>query len=145
VLTRRVVSLADLLLFAQAWLMLLVVDVALRTVPFSRLDRTLLAVSKPRIARAIDNGEVDRIHSIVEAAARRHLVLVDASCLRRALVLRCILGGRGASTRLQLGVRKAGSELVAHAWLELYGQPIGQAQDPRDAFATLENSHTLGN
>jgi hypothetical protein len=139
---RRRVKPADLPLLAMAWLMLLAVDIALRVVPFARLDKALSPRPSPRSARGISAGDVDRICSIVDAAARRQYA--DASCLRRAIVIRCILGGRGASTRLRLGVRKAGSELVAHAWLELNGQPVGQAQDPRDAFATLENSHTPG-
>jgi hypothetical protein len=58
---------------------------------------------------------------------------MQAACLPRALAAQAMLRRRGVASRLCLGVAREGTELSAHAWLEL-GQDliiVGEAQAPR--------------
>lgn len=58
---------------------------------------------------------------------------MQAACLPRALAAQAMLRRRGVASRLCLGVARDGSQLSAHAWLEL-GQDliiVGEAQAPR--------------
>ena len=55
-----------------------------------------------------------------------------ATCLRQALALWWLLGRRGICAEVRIGVRKDGSELQAHAWVEYKGEPL---RDTRDAVA----------
>ncbi len=45
-------------------------------------------------------------------------------CLQRSLVLHRWLRQAGLSSELRVGVRKDGTELKAHAWIELEGQVV---------------------
>ena len=56
-------------------------------------------------------------------AARNHIVPMQ--CLPRALALRRMLTEWGIAADLRLGVRREGDALVAHAWVEHQGEPVG--------------------
>ena len=67
--------------------------------------------------------------AIETIAAKRWM---RATCLPRALAAQAMLRRRGVPSRLCLGVAREGTELSAHAWLEL-GQDliiVGEAQAP---------------
>lgn len=53
---------------------------------------------------------------------------VHATCLRRALLLSWILRREGIASALRIGVRREGDELLAHAWVEHDGIPLGEAE-----------------
>lgn len=72
-------------------------------------------------------------------AAHHHLGA--KTCLRTSLVLQTLLLRRGIQTELRIGVRKLGSELCAHAWLEYAGAPIGQPGDIATSFLPLAPAH----
>jgi hypothetical protein len=57
-----------------------------------------------------------------------------ASCLVRALGGYAALRRRGEEVTFVLGVGRAQGELVAHAWLEREGEPVGEPEDPRAHF-----------
>lgn len=63
------------------------------------------------------------------------------TCLHRALAGYAALRARGEDVRFVLGVRPdagaaaAASAVMAHAWLELGGVPLGEPEDPRGRFA----------
>jgi|GEM_PF-709281 len=66
--------------------------------------------------------QIDRVAWLVEVAGR--YTLPPATCLTRALTTAWLLSGRGVGTRLQIGVRKDGTRLLAHAWLEHEGRAV---------------------
>jgi hypothetical protein len=68
------------------------------------------------ILRATDLSE------IVETAARKRLV--NATCLRRSLVLWYLLRKEGIESELRFGVRKVSDEIIGHAWVEIDGSVI---------------------
>lgn len=112
------------LILAQAWGLFLLVDLALRILPVTRL----LSLSQ-RIAlkRKGDPAltlvpSVMRLSWLVEVAGR--YAPVTATCLKRALVLSWLLGRRGTQTELRIGVARQEGRIRAHAWLDYDGQVI---------------------
>jgi hypothetical protein len=120
-------------LLALAWLWLLVSDLALRVLPLSRARR-LLTPGGTATSPASEAIPVERLAHLVDIAARHHLY--PMTCLRRALVLQRWLQQRGLAADLQIGVRREGSRLWAHAWVEQGGEPITEAGEA-GAFTPL--------
>ena len=123
-------------ILAQAWLMLPVVHLGLRVIPFRRLHRWLGAGAPIAPAEARDSHRaIESVHRVVGIAARRHLV--PLTCLRRALVVQWLLRRRGIATELRFGVAKEDGQLRAHAWLEHQGRLVGERGDVPLRFAPL--------
>ena len=128
---------SDLWKVAGASFLLLAVDLGLRALPFRRV----LALTDPtsRRARAGQEGDpvpvIRRYRRVVEIAARNHLY--PMLCLRRALVLRWLLGRQGIVTRLRLGVRRDAEKIAAHAWLEYEGRPVTDPANVSEEFTVL--------
>lgn len=126
-------------LLTRAWVLLLLVDVALRSgmMSFRRLQKILapklrtLDKSQPEDARVA----IRRLRRGVDIAARYHLY--PMTCLRRSLVLQRLLGQQGIAADLQIGVRKEEENLNAHAWLEYHGQPIGESESISAHYSPL--------
>ena len=59
------------------------------------------------------------------------------ACLPKALALHSILRARDLSPVLSLGVSKRGRQLASHAWVELYGQMIGEPDNVADDFVRV--------
>jgi hypothetical protein len=114
---------ADWLLLARAWVRLGGIAVALRCgMPLPRLRRLLRPGG--RAGRGRGEVSVPRLVRLVRAAAR--LTPVRPACLARALCLESLLAERGLEPVLQLGARRAGGGIAAHAWIELDGAPVGE-------------------
>lgn len=130
-LMRRDLTPADYWKLAQCWTLLLSTDLALRVVPFQRLERLARSGTRPgkRSAEAA-TAEVRRLNRLVRIAARRHLY--PMTCLRRSLVLQWLLGRAGISVELKLGVRREGAGIAAHAWIEYLGEAIGEPDEIAD-------------
>lgn len=125
------------LTLAEAWLALLVADLALRLVPIGRLQTRITSPLRPA-AGAEESTELARaqhISELVGIAARHHLY--PMRCLRQAVALQWMLKRRGIATVLRIGVQRGGAELHAHAWLEHAGQPLGQPEGIDESFAPL--------
>lgn len=60
-----------------------------------------------------------------------------ARCLQRSLALLWWLGSRGVGAELQIGVRKDGRELQAHAWVEYQGMVLNDHQHIPTVFSPL--------
>jgi len=132
----------------RAWVLLLLVDLGLRVLPFQRLVK--------RIGRAKDHpgrhlgctsapasrhtepelvATLRRVQGLLDMAGRNHLY--PMTCLRRALVLQILLKDWGINTELQLGVRKQEDRFEAHAWLEYEGRPIAEPEAIRAHFRPM--------
>ena len=130
----------DRWVLAEAWILLLFVDMGLRVRSFSKLRRFAAAMTTAQHENGGELATVKRAQRLVGIAARHHLY--PMSCLRQALVLQRLLSQRGIRTTLQIGVRREVGDLDAHAWLEYEGIPIGQSPDVMDRFAVLKAAGT---
>lgn len=63
--------------------------------------------------------------------------LPKAQCLHRSLVLHQWLHSQGFPSELRIGVRKDGSELLAHAWVELAGYVVNDSPTALRQFTPL--------
>lgn len=136
--TARTFRLADWQTLIQAWLLLLACDVGLRLLPFKQMQRlATLGRKEPAPSGSAAPDTIRRLHYLVEVAARNHLYTM--SCLRQSLVLQWLLGRRGVSVDLRIGVSKEAGDLAAHAWLEYAGQPVGEPHSTT-CFAPLQSA-----
>jgi len=80
-------------------------------------------------------SELEAGVGLANAVSRTLAVLpTDSRCLMRSLVLTSVLSRRGIDCRLVIGVRGAGDEFAAHAWVEFTGLAL---LPPGDDFARL--------
>jgi hypothetical protein len=101
------------------------IEMAIRTMPFSRLlDR----VNRHTSAKRASVGPVlsDRPAAAYQRLVRFVAVAYDLlplppTCLRQSLVLQALLARRGVPSRCCVGVAKHGPALAAHAWVECDG------------------------
>jgi hypothetical protein len=101
-------------LLIKAALLLGVIRLGLRWLPFQTLRQLLDLVSKSRAGNQFPS---DRIVWAVIAASR--YVLGDKPCLTQALAVQVLIKRRGYPANLRIGVaREDGGELKAHAWVE---------------------------
>jgi hypothetical protein len=125
---------ADRRLLAHAFVDLIMVDVALRVRGFQRLvegaHRT--APTAKHAVEPRDMGRACRYAARLQTASRHHFI--RGQCLHRSLVLHRWLRREGLPSELRIGVRKEGSALKAHAWVELGGQAVN---DPPAAIAAF--------
>ena len=119
---------SDLWVLAQAWVLLLMVDLGLRTLPFQSVINCLKWGE--RFTRRCDITDefahVRRLSQLVKVAGRNHIYKM--TCLRQALVLRFLLSLDNIPSDLQIGVRKEAGSIDAHAWVEYKGSPVGEQQ-----------------
>ena len=73
---------------------------------------------------------------MVRAAA--HEGLGHPNCLSRSLVLWWLLARQGLPAELRIGTRKKDDALEAHAWVELGGVVLGEADDPHAHYAAFD-------
>lgn len=91
----------------------------------------LKAAMRSENIRVLDGGVTDEqraliheIHFAVQRAARFQPTKSD--CMPRSLVLRDMLRTRGLPAELKLGVQKDDGSLASHAWVEVFGDKIGE-------------------
>lgn len=81
-------------------------------------------------------SQATQIAEVVEIAARRRLV--NATCLRRSLVLWYLLRRKGIDSNLRLGVRKEASKIMGHAWVEIDGSVINDDEKIIQQFTPMD-------
>jgi hypothetical protein len=110
--------------------------IALRLIGFSYWTQFLQGVCGDRNSVAPSGDEVaiaDGYASVVDMVARNlHWALV--TCLPRSITLWWLLRRRGIATELQIGVRKNGERIEAHAWVVCCGKVIGEAMNEQFLF-----------
>ena len=89
----------------------------------SWLSRTIRP-SATHPSSSVELQQAERLAQLAAIAGRRGLFA--ARCLSQGLLVRTLLRQRGLDAVLQVGVRKDGGELDAHAWVELDGHTLAQ-------------------
>ena len=126
----------DWLGLLEAWWALLGLYLALRLVSFDRLEAfTRLAKEKGGVpVEAL--AWAWRRQRLVSVAARLHLL--SMTCLPRALALRWMASRSGIPAQLRIGMSKSSTGMLAHAWVEVQGEMIGEPDDIIARFMVLE-------
>lgn len=75
--------------------------------------------------RPADLQAAEELARLADIAGRRGTI--TATCLRQSLLIYGLLRRRGFAPELKIGVRKEGAGFDAHAWVELQGVALGQA------------------
>ncbi|HKH43125.1 MAG TPA: lasso peptide biosynthesis B2 protein [Thermoanaerobaculia bacterium] len=122
---RRPRGFADWAALAEAWWCLLAVDLCLRLFPYPRVER-LFGRAPREGSRPAGASGVARCVWAAGAASRHHLW--PMRCLARSLCLRRLLARRGIGATLRIGVAREGDRLLAHAWIEWEGRPLGEGE-----------------
>jgi len=110
----------DQRLLIQASLLLSVIAVGLRVLPFRILQRFIARLtSAPTPSDIADDRSIDRLVWAVKTTSR---YVPGTTCLVQAMASKVLLARRGYPTRLRIGVtRGEGRTFQAHAWLEREG------------------------
>jgi hypothetical protein len=103
-----------------------IVEVGLRILPFTTLTKMLGKRKLSQKARGSQSCGGERVAYCVELASR--FDPLEATCLKKALVLYALLIRRGLDVRLFIGAAKTITDLANridyHAWLEHEGRVI---------------------
>jgi hypothetical protein len=118
------------LLLVEATFLLILVSVVLRLVSIQSCIALFKCGSGKRSRRKVEDPwhQAERTAALVERANRRFLPL-PANCLSRSLALYWVLSRRGIPAELRLGVRTITGRFEAHAWVEIDGVALGEADD----------------
>jgi len=124
-------------LLCQAWGLLLLVNLRLRLWPLRRVQdwAATRRAREPWTQDGDRRASVERLHWLVGIAGRHHVVRVH--CLQRSLTLQRLLSQCGIGSDLRIGVQKTEGRVHAHAWLEVGGQPVGEAESGAQQFVPL--------
>jgi len=135
---RRAAALApaDWLALGRAALVLAFIRVGLATLGYGRVRGFLDGRSPATEPGGGDVAELERLALAVDIAARHSPG--EVACLPRALTLYRLARGAGAPATLRFGVLRPGDRLLAHAWVEIEGEVLGDRPDIGEGFAPLE-------
>jgi hypothetical protein len=99
-------------LLEACWL-LPAIEIGLRVLPLDALLRRLGGTAAVDSARAVDPRRAALLVDHLGA-----LYPLDATCLKKSLVLLRILRRRGHTAELRLGVRQVDGTFASHAWVD---------------------------
>lgn len=131
-------------LLGEALVLLPVVGIGLRVAGLRRLQR-FMGWACPKSAPPAPAGQ-EWAH-----AAARAVQLASAhgpyraTCLVRSLLLWWWLRRAGLAGDLRIGIRKDGTRLAAHAWVEYERVPLGDAPDVGQRFSPFPGPVTAFN
>ncbi len=125
---------------ARAWTYLFVAKAALPVLPLPQVGALLkrLPMGSNRAGQPLPAAHLVKL---VDVAARNHVR--PMTCLPRSLALKALLDRQGLEADLRIGVRRDVGNLLAHAWVEQAGAPLGEAEDIGQRFqplATIEDA-----
>lgn len=109
----------------------LIIAVMVKFVPLPRLPRILKRI--PGLSRVCLPTE--HTWSLADLATR--LIRGQGRCLNRSLLLGWLLGARGESVDILVGVRRDGGAFRSHAWIEARGRVLGEGPGTVDGFGTI--------
>ncbi|MGE0876537.1 MAG: lasso peptide biosynthesis B2 protein [Burkholderiales bacterium] len=132
---------AEKRVFVCALLLLPLVRAGLRVRGFARMREWAAAAHGAPSDAGCGPGAA-RIGALVAAAGS---VLPGVStCLARSLLLVRLLGRRGLRGELRIGVRRTESGIESHAWVELRGAALNDAQGGARRYAVFELPRVAG-
>jgi len=129
------ISISEWLLLVEAWWILLGFYLALLFMSYDRLNKWMPSLLRKKSNSFAHQAFAERLKQLVDISSRLHLL--PMTCLVRSLALRWMLSRCGIPVQLCIGVSKTLIGMHAHAWVEIYGQPIGDAQDVAERFKKL--------
>lgn len=99
----------------------------------------LLRLLDPGVSscRAPDPAQLERRISLARRLLSRERGPFRRSCLRHSLVLLRQLRACGSPVVSQLGISQPGDSLDGHAWLELDGSPVAEANGPQARYRVI--------
>lgn len=106
-----------------------VISLGMQLFGYVRMRRWIERASSheaPRNAASSDIAHGERLARLAAIAGRHGPI--TATCLRQSLLLHFLLRRRHLSPELMIGVRRQGSVVDAHAWVQLSGIALGQRQ-----------------
>ena len=119
----------------QAQWALLVAQATLRRQPVGELATPAIGAKDVNVARM---PEARRLALAITRAAR--FGVFRPQCLARSIALSRMLNERGIHGALvRVGVRRADGQFLAHAWVELAGETLGDADEHVGSFVPLTN------
>ena len=127
----------------QALLLLPVVSLSLRVVGYRRTLGLLQTHCARKAASVLVEADAAALGRLVNIAARYSVLAVN--CLPRSVVLWWLLRRAGVAADLRIGAQKEADVLMAHAWVEFAGAPVGDTGSGRygafaPSFAPLKKS-----
>ena len=114
------------------------ISAMLRLFGFTRTQAWLLRRSQTTTFIEADSNALqmaERLAVLANIAGRRGAV--TATCLRQAMLLQWWLRRLNLDAKLKLGARLQEGQFDAHAWVELDGKALGQAEMNHQAFDQL--------
>jgi len=125
-------------IFLRAAVLLPLISLSLRMRGFRKTQASLQKhLSSPRNAsRTFAPGSADLTVRMVRAAVRHSLG--HPTCLEESLALWWLLGRRGISSELRIGVRKHDEKFEAHAWVECEGRAVNEPQALHEHYAAFD-------
>lgn len=123
-------SFDDRRLLMRSVVLLTVIKLGLRLLPFRTMRRLLAKATRTGERTGADPSLVEKVVWAVEAVHSHIPVLKN--CLSEALAAQVLLARQGHISTLRIGVARSESgELRAHAWIEVDGRVImGGARSP---------------
>ena len=135
-LIARQFSWRDWLTLVEAWWVLLGFYLALRWLSYDRL-RTLIRLNSDEKADPVRTLAIARrLHKRIYLASRLHLL--SMTCLPRAFALRWMLARHGIPAQLRIGIGKTATGILAHAWVDVKGETIGESEDIPERVKILD-------
>lgn len=119
---------SERLMLATLLVLVPLVSAGLRFAGYRRTLAALEHISARARTHAPSASELWNAHRMAELAAlagRRGVV--TATCLRQALAVHFLLRRRGLASVVRLGVDRIGPSPDMHAWVELHGERLAQA------------------
>ncbi|HEU5451494.1 MAG TPA: lasso peptide biosynthesis B2 protein [Terriglobales bacterium] len=127
VATFRRLSNRERLVLLESLLLLAACAVGLRAADLRRMRTRIRVAGVPTLSPG-------RLALLFHAVARRY----PARCLVRSLALCWLLARHGFKSEVRIGVRRAGSELDAHAWVERDGAVLNDSTSVGETYIPLE-------
>jgi transglutaminase superfamily protein len=109
---------ADYAMLCEAFVVALVIEMALRAVSLLTIGRAIEWAFRPR--RVADRTAFDFDRLARFAASPYRLFRRNGTCLRESLVLSMLLRRRGVPAAIRFGVKRE-EGLTAHAWVDIPG------------------------
>lgn len=111
------------------------VSLLLTVLGYRRTRRAMEQASPQAGQRVPSASELERAERLAQLASLAgNYGAVKATCLRQSLLTYMLLRRRGFDPELCLGARRQDGTFDAHAWVELGGRALGQANPQHQPF-----------